>query len=251
MASGSSSAIFAKISWTRGSPADARQRRRVRLFLAWCRRANVTGALNVDWDDRVLTRPAIDDEQRFAILRRLPHDPELDPRDRFAGSVLLLYGNRPPGSWRSERPTSEPLQVVRSRCGSVAARSRSRTARSGRAGAARPTAEAGCDRRVAAPRSARRAAHHRRQAAATPEALRDRAQPRGATRRAVRARRATPRADPGGADRDPPVPRGRVGSPGRGDIRRLRRPRDGGLRRLGRVRRGSSHARASRRSLIG
>ena len=92
MASGSSSAIFAKISWTRGSPADARQRRRVRLFLAWCRRANVTGALNVDWDDRVLTRPAIDDEQRFAILRRLPHDPELDPRDRFAGSVLLLYG---------------------------------------------------------------------------------------------------------------------------------------------------------------
>lgn len=29
---------------------------------------------------------------RFAILRRLLHDPELDPRDRFAGSVLLLYG---------------------------------------------------------------------------------------------------------------------------------------------------------------
>ena len=70
----------------------ARQRRRVRLFLAWLRRANVTGALNVDWDDRVPTRPAIDDEQRFAILRRLLHDPQLDPRDRFAGSVLLLYG---------------------------------------------------------------------------------------------------------------------------------------------------------------
>jgi hypothetical protein len=52
----------------------------------------VTGALQVDWDDRVPTRPAIDDEQRFAILRRLLHDPELDPRDRFAGSVLLLYG---------------------------------------------------------------------------------------------------------------------------------------------------------------
>ena len=36
--------------------------------------------------------PALDDKQRFAILRRLLHDPELDPRDRFAGSVLLLYG---------------------------------------------------------------------------------------------------------------------------------------------------------------
>ena len=72
--------------------AGARQCRRVRLFLAWLRRANVTGALRVDWDDRLATRPAIDDEQRFAILRRLLHDPGLDPRDRFAGSVLLLYG---------------------------------------------------------------------------------------------------------------------------------------------------------------
>ena len=69
-----------------------RQRRRVRLFLAWLRRANVTGALHVGWDDWPPGRPAIDDEQRFAILRRLLHDPKLDPRDRFAGSVLLLYG---------------------------------------------------------------------------------------------------------------------------------------------------------------
>jgi hypothetical protein len=38
------------------------------------------------------TRPAIDDEQRFGILRRLLHDQELDLRDRFAGSVLVLYG---------------------------------------------------------------------------------------------------------------------------------------------------------------
>jgi hypothetical protein len=72
--------------------AGVRMRRRVRLFLAWLRRANVIGALSVDWDDRLPTRPAIDDEQRFAILRRLLHDDDLDPRDRFTGSVLLLYG---------------------------------------------------------------------------------------------------------------------------------------------------------------
>jgi hypothetical protein len=42
-------------------------RRRVRLFLAWLRRAKVTGLLDVDWDDRPATRPAIGDEQRFAI----------------------------------------------------------------------------------------------------------------------------------------------------------------------------------------
>ena len=37
-------------------------------------------------------RPALDDDRRFAILRRLLHDRELDLRDRFVGSVLLLYG---------------------------------------------------------------------------------------------------------------------------------------------------------------
>jgi hypothetical protein len=71
-----------------GSPT----RRRVRLFLAWSRRASVTGTLDVAWDDRPATRQAIDDEQRFAILRRLLNDETLDLRDRFTGSVLLLYG---------------------------------------------------------------------------------------------------------------------------------------------------------------
>jgi hypothetical protein len=67
-------------------------RRRVRLFLAWLRRAEVTGALDVDWDDRPATRAAIGDEQRFGVLQRLLHESDLDLRDRFAGSVLLLYG---------------------------------------------------------------------------------------------------------------------------------------------------------------
>src|SRR5215212_128452 len=31
------------------------------------------------------------DERRLAILRRLLEDRSIDPRDRFAGSVLLLY----------------------------------------------------------------------------------------------------------------------------------------------------------------
>ena len=67
-------------------------RRRVRLFLAWLERASVIARLEVAWDDRLPTRPALDDDRRFAILRRLLHDHELDPRDRFVGSVLLLYG---------------------------------------------------------------------------------------------------------------------------------------------------------------
>jgi hypothetical protein len=72
--------------------AGSRIRRRVRLFLAWLRRGKVTGPLDVAWDDRPATRTAIGDEQRFGVLRRLLHEHELDLRDRFAGSVLLLYG---------------------------------------------------------------------------------------------------------------------------------------------------------------
>lgn len=52
----------------------------------------MTRPLEVAWDDRPATRTAIADEQRFGILRRLLHESDLDLRDRFAGSVLLLYG---------------------------------------------------------------------------------------------------------------------------------------------------------------
>jgi len=72
--------------------AGSGMRRRVRLFLGWLARSSVTSGLTVEWDDRVPTREAIADEQRFAILRRLLHDDDIDLRDRFAGSVLLLYG---------------------------------------------------------------------------------------------------------------------------------------------------------------
>ncbi len=67
-------------------------RRRVRLFLVWLARSSVTRGLTVSWDDRLPTREAITDELRFAILRRLLHGEDVDLRDRFAGSVLLLYG---------------------------------------------------------------------------------------------------------------------------------------------------------------
>ena len=67
-------------------------RRRVRLFLAWLARASVVAPLEVAWDDRLPARPALGDDERFAILRRLLHAREIDLRDRFAGSVLLLCG---------------------------------------------------------------------------------------------------------------------------------------------------------------
>ena len=66
-------------------------RRRARLFTAWLQRADVTGALQVDWPYDFPQRPPLQDHQRFAVLRRLLHDHDIGLRERFAGSVLLLY----------------------------------------------------------------------------------------------------------------------------------------------------------------
>jgi hypothetical protein len=65
--------------------------RRARPFTAWLQRADVTGALHVDWPYDFPQRPPQQDEQRFAVLRRLLHDHDIGLRERFAGSVLLLY----------------------------------------------------------------------------------------------------------------------------------------------------------------
>jgi hypothetical protein len=62
------------------------------MFIAWLQRGELLGAgLHVPWDYRSAGEPAIPDERRLAILRRLLEDRSIDPRDRFAGSVLLLY----------------------------------------------------------------------------------------------------------------------------------------------------------------
>ena len=66
-------------------------RRRARLFTAWLQRADVTGALHVDWPYDFPQRPPLQDGRRFAVLRRLLHDHDIGLRERFAGSVLLLY----------------------------------------------------------------------------------------------------------------------------------------------------------------
>jgi hypothetical protein len=66
-------------------------RRRARLFTAWLQRADITGALHVDWPYDFPQRPPLQDEQRLAVLRRLLDHHDIGLRERFAGSVLLLY----------------------------------------------------------------------------------------------------------------------------------------------------------------
>lgn len=70
----------------------AATRRRVRMFIAWLQRGEIlTARLQVPWEYRSPGRPALTDEQRLRILRRLLDDSSIDLRDRFAGAILLLY----------------------------------------------------------------------------------------------------------------------------------------------------------------
>ncbi len=177
--------------------AGSGMRRRVRLFLVWLARSSVTSRLTVAWDDRVPTREAITDEQRFATLRRLLHDQDIDLRDRFAGSVLLLYG-RPItkiAGLRTADIDSTADGTVTLRLGRGAT-PLPRAARHDRARPTRPAATPDRDGRLAVARSARRTAHHSRYAAAATQAPRDRLQPRRPARGAARSGRAAPSADP-------------------------------------------------------
>jgi hypothetical protein len=47
--------------------------------------------LHVAWNTRGPGPAPLDDDRRFAAVRRLLHDRDIDPRDRFAGLLLLLY----------------------------------------------------------------------------------------------------------------------------------------------------------------
>lgn len=71
--------------------AGAGARRNVRDFLLWARERGAVGELEVaSSDGRGAPRP-VDAEVRWALARRLLHDDGLDPADRVAGALVLLY----------------------------------------------------------------------------------------------------------------------------------------------------------------
>jgi hypothetical protein len=72
--------------------AGASTRRLVRLFLAWLARTETTAPLSAPWNVHAGIAAPLDDDRRLAILSRLLHDERLDPRDRFAGALVLLLG---------------------------------------------------------------------------------------------------------------------------------------------------------------
>ncbi|MGH9286543.1 MAG: hypothetical protein ACRD0M_12855, partial [Acidimicrobiales bacterium] len=62
----------------------------VRHFTAWAGQRHLTGKLTVP---ALPSAPgwALDAEERWAIIRRLLHSPDLELTDRVAGSLVLLY----------------------------------------------------------------------------------------------------------------------------------------------------------------
>lgn len=86
-------------------------RRQVRLFLAWLQRAGTIGALHVAWHEHSNRRAPLSERERFAILRTLLHGEDVDARDRFAGSLLLLYAQ--PLTRTARLTTAEVWQAER------------------------------------------------------------------------------------------------------------------------------------------
>lgn len=73
--------------WLRTGPAASL----ARDFLTWARARHHCAPLTIPAPARV-TGPAISPDQRWAHVARLLNDTTLDPTDRVAGSLLLLYG---------------------------------------------------------------------------------------------------------------------------------------------------------------
>jgi hypothetical protein len=73
--------------WLRTGPSACQ----ARDFLAWAATRGHCQQLSIPAPPRA-TGPAISQDQRWALTARLLHDTALDPTDRVAGCLLLLYG---------------------------------------------------------------------------------------------------------------------------------------------------------------
>jgi hypothetical protein len=71
--------------------AGTSRRRWVRLFVIWLKRNGARGELHVPRHQSANQTIPLTDIQRLEILRGLLTNTALDPRDRLAGSLLLLY----------------------------------------------------------------------------------------------------------------------------------------------------------------
>ena len=73
------------------SSARCTRAREIRLFLAWAQRGKLTPALDAPIGYKPAAARPDDGERRIAILQRLLGDEQLDPRDRLAGALVLLF----------------------------------------------------------------------------------------------------------------------------------------------------------------
>ncbi|MEZ0090408.1 hypothetical protein [Streptacidiphilus sp. EB129] len=78
--------------WLAEGPA---QRAYVRAFLLWTSRRGHTAPLEVPLYSGDFTTHVIAQDQRWALVRRLVHDDQLDTVDRAAGLLLLLFAQPP------------------------------------------------------------------------------------------------------------------------------------------------------------
>ncbi len=65
---------------------------RTTSFLRWSAKNHLTPKITIPRIDRPLTYRCLEDTQRRALIDRLINDTSIDPRDRVAGLLVLIYG---------------------------------------------------------------------------------------------------------------------------------------------------------------
>jgi hypothetical protein len=66
----------------------------IRRFVQWAAKNGEASALDIAYPAQVRPRESIEDDHRWGLVNRLLHDEDLDPGNRLAGLLVLLYGQR-------------------------------------------------------------------------------------------------------------------------------------------------------------
>lgn len=72
----------------------SRRRADIRRFMKWAARNGEAPTLDIAYPANERSRESLEDDHRWALVNRLLHEEDLDPGDRLAGLLVLLYGQR-------------------------------------------------------------------------------------------------------------------------------------------------------------
>jgi hypothetical protein len=70
------------------------RRETIARFLKWCAKNGHAPKFSLPPYQRSIRAERIEEDQRWSLVKRLIHDEQLEPKDRFSGLLVLLYGQQ-------------------------------------------------------------------------------------------------------------------------------------------------------------